>query len=185
MNALNQTSTTSRRTFIMRSFQIAAGLVMTSPLNSLAVPVRYHVLPLYHTHTRETLVVTVDLTNRRLDNYDAAYRFLRDFRTGETHTIDFQLFEILSRIQLKLKSSGTFEVISGYRSPLTNEQLRKTGNGVAKKSLHVFGKAIDIRLTDTATKVLRKEAWDMQRGGVGYYPKSDFIHLDTGRVRSW
>ena len=185
MNALNQTATASRRTFIVRSFQIAAGLVISSPLNSWAVPDRYHALPLYHTHTRETLVVTVDLTNRRLDNYDAAYRFLRDFRTGEIHTIDFQLFEILSRVQLKLKSSGAYEVISGFRSPATNEQLRKTGNGVAKKSLHVYGKAIDIRLTDTSTKVLREKVWEMQRGGVGYYPQSDFIHLDTGRVRSW
>ena len=80
---------------------------------------------------------------------------------------------------------GTFEVISGYRSPSTNAMLRSKSGGVAKKSLHMQGRAIDVRLTGVDTARLRKIAISLKRGGIGYYPKSDFVHLDTGRFRSW
>ena len=80
---------------------------------------------------------------------------------------------------------GRFEVISGYRSPRTNKALRQSSNGVAENSLHMTGRAIDVRLTSVATSDLRGLAMDLRQGGVGYYPESNFVHLDTGRVRSW
>jgi uncharacterized protein YcbK (DUF882 family) len=80
---------------------------------------------------------------------------------------------------------GTYEVISAYRSPKTNEMLRRTTSGVAQKSQHLLGKAIDVRLTGVPTHRLRDTAIALQRGGVGYYEASDFVHIDTGRVRRW
>jgi uncharacterized protein YcbK (DUF882 family) len=83
------------------------------------------------------------------------------------------------------RDTGEFQIISGYRSPKTNEMLRSSGSGVAKRSLHMQGRAIDIRLSGYDTARLRKAAMSLRRGGVGYYGGSDFIHVDTGRVRSW
>jgi uncharacterized protein YcbK (DUF882 family) len=111
--------------------------------------------------------------------------FLRDYRTGDTHVIDPALMEILSRIQRISGSNGVYEVISGYRSPRTNAHLRQRSPKVAKDSLHMQGKAIDIRLTDVRTRELRDIARQLRCGGVGYYAKSDFLHLDTGQVRCW
>lgn len=110
---------------------------------------------------------------------------MRDFRTGDIHPIDTRLINMLCHLQMTSSSSGTFELISGYRSPATNMKLRQTSNGVAKKSLHMQGRAIDIRLTDVPTDKLRSIACSLKQGGVGFYPKSDFIHLDTGRTRAW
>ncbi|HLE65999.1 MAG TPA: DUF882 domain-containing protein, partial [Burkholderiales bacterium] len=108
----------------------------------------------------------------------------RDFRTGETHPIDPRLLDTLN-VLCALCGGGVFEVISGYRSPKTNAMLRGAGGGVAEHSLHVEGRAIDLRLTGFRTARLRDAAIALGRGGVGYYPKSDFVHLDTGRVRNW
>jgi len=101
------------------------------------------------------------------------------------HTIDFRLMEILAKIQRKTGSKGVYEVISGYRSPKTNKSLRSHSTGVAQKSLHLKGKAIDVRLTDLPTADLRDVAISLNAGGVGYYAESDFVHIDTGKVRSW
>jgi uncharacterized protein YcbK (DUF882 family) len=95
------------------------------------------------------------------------------------------LLDLLHALSLKTKLREPFHVISGYRSPATNSRLRKKGNGVASKSLHVQGKAIDIRIPRYSTRQLRNVARKMKAGGVGYYPKSDFVHVDTGRVRYW
>ena len=143
-------------------------------------------LSFYHTHTREAL----DVVYREDDDYlpdglEQINRFLRDFRTRETHAIDPQLLDQLSDLQAAIGSTGRFQIISGYRSPQTNALLRDKTRGVAKRSLHMRGRAIDIRLTDVRTKTVREAALSMQRGGVGYYPKSDFVHLDTGRFRTW
>jgi uncharacterized protein YcbK (DUF882 family) len=92
---------------------------------------------------------------------------------------------MLAEIKKISGCKGTFEVISGYRSPVTNEKLRQKSGGGAKKSLHTLGRAIDVRLTGLKTSTLKEIAWSLQQGGVGYYPKSDFVHLDTGAVRSW
>jgi len=110
---------------------------------------------------------------------------LRDYRTNELKDIDPRLFDLLYGVQNKLGACAEFQVISGYRSPKTNEMLRKRSSGVAKSSLHMAGRAIDIRLPGCELKDLRHIALSLKGGGVGYYPKSDFVHIDTGRVRYW
>jgi uncharacterized protein YcbK (DUF882 family) len=110
---------------------------------------------------------------------------LRDFRSGEVHPIDPDLLDLLHNLQARLGSSKPFEVISGYRSPHTNQMLRDEGHGTARKSLHMVGKAIDIRLPDRNLADLHKAAVSLRAGGVGFYPQSDFVHVDTGRIRYW
>ncbi|MCZ7566575.1 MAG: DUF882 domain-containing protein [Burkholderiales bacterium] len=112
-------------------------------------------------------------------------RLLRDFRTGEAHAIDVALLDTLHALCAAC-GGRTFEIISGYRSPTTNAMLRRTSvGGVAKRSLHMDGRAIDVRLVGVDTARLRDAAKALGRGGVGYYRESDFVHLDTGRARSW
>lgn len=143
-------------------------------------------LALYHCHTAEKLKIVYREGGAAIANaVDEISRFLRDFRTGEMHAIDIALLDSLAAIFDRFGRRGTFEVISGYRSPRTNEALRHVSTGVAKDSLHMFGRAIDVRLTSAATGQLREAAVALHRGGVGYYPESNFVHIDTGAVRSW
>ena len=113
--------------------------------------------------------------------------FFRDFRTGDIHAINPRLLDAMWRIQERTGSEGVFEIISAYRSPATNEKLRarSANSGVARKSLHMSGNALDIRHSEVSVGGLRKTARSLRMGGVGYYPKSGFIHIDTGKVRSW
>lgn len=111
--------------------------------------------------------------------------FMRDFRTGEVRPIDPCLLDILCEIQSTTGSRGTIEIISGYRSPQTNAMLGSKSKGVATGSLHMDGQALDIRIRDLPTHTLRTAATALRRGGVGYYASSDFVHLDTGRFRTW
>jgi uncharacterized protein YcbK (DUF882 family) len=115
----------------------------------------------------------------------AVNRALRDFRTGDIHPIAPGLLDLLSRLHEKLGSHEPFQVISGYRSPRTNATLHQHSSGVASRSLHMQGMAIDIRLEGTALSNLRGAALALKAGGVGYYPSSDFVHVDVGRVRRW
>ncbi|HET9805116.1 MAG TPA: DUF882 domain-containing protein [Candidatus Acidoferrum sp.] len=110
---------------------------------------------------------------------------LRDFRNGEIHSIDPRLLDLLSHLHGTLDSAAPFEVISGYRSPATNAMLREASHGVASKSLHMQGQAIDIRLSDRSLADLHTAAVGLRLGGVGYYPGPDFVHVDVGRVRYW
>lgn len=110
---------------------------------------------------------------------------LRDFRTSEVRPIDVRLLDLLHNLRGALGSDGPFHVISGYRSPKTNERLSSSGGGVAKRSLHMKGKAIDVRLPGRKLRDLHKTAVRMKWGGVGLYSKSRFVHLDVGRVRYW
>lgn len=139
-----------------------------------------------HTHTGESL------TAAYFDGsaYDAASlsevnHLLRDFRTGESHLIDPQLLDILYDLQVRADRDAPFEVISGYRSPATNAMLHRISNGVAEHSQHLLGKAIDVRLSGYSTRSLSDHARALARGGVGFYASSDFVHIDTGRVRNW
>ena len=146
-----------------------------------------HRLRLYHTHTGER----IDVVYRRGDAYDAdglrtLENYLRDFRTGDLHSFDPRLFDVLSDLAAAAgKPEGEFQVISAYRSPQTNEMLRGRTTGVAKNSLHMKAMALDVRLPGVETSKLRDAALALGRGGVGYYADSDFIHVDVGRVRRW
>jgi uncharacterized protein YcbK (DUF882 family) len=142
-------------------------------------------LSFYHTHTDERLALTYFADGGYLpEAIGAIERLLRDFRTDEIHAIDVNLLDTLHALAGQC-TGGTFEVISGYRSPATNAALQASTEGVASNSLHVTGRAVDVRMSGFDTPRLRDAALALARGGVGYYPQSDFIHLDTGRVRSW
>jgi uncharacterized protein YcbK (DUF882 family) len=148
-------------------------------------PVR--ALAMLHTHTGER----IDLVYAREEGYVPAAllglnRFLRDHYSGNVGLIDPQVFDQLYRVQQLLGSKSAFEVISGYRCPATNSHLRQTrGGGVAKKSLHMEGRAIDVRLPGVPLAELHEAALSLRAGGVGFYPDDQFLHLDTGRVRNW
>jgi len=143
-------------------------------------------LRFYHTHTGEKLNLVYHENGAYLpDALDEINHLLRDFRSDDVFPIDPALLDFLHAARDRVGSTAGVEIISAYRSPATNEMLRKRGGGVAQKSQHLAGKAIDVRLTDVATADLRQASLDLARGGVGYYPKSDFVHLDTGRVRWW
>jgi len=143
-------------------------------------------LDFYHTHTGESLsIVYHDGKNYNSAALDQINEFLGDFRNDTVHSIDPATLDILFRLRTELGSEETFEIISAYRSPETNAMLRKQGRSVAKRSLHMEGKAIDVRLRGIDTARLRNAALKLQLGGVGYYQKSDFVHVDTGRVRTW
>ena len=110
---------------------------------------------------------------------------LRDFRTGDVHPIDRRLLDLLVRLRQKLGTMESVHVISGYRSPRTNAMLRAQSEGVAGHSLHMDGMAIDLRVPGRALRDVRAAALDLGGGGVGFYPASDFVHVDVGRVRHW
>lgn len=166
--------------------------VLAGVLASVAAPLRHaHAiderrLDFYHTHTGKRLDVAYkrngEFVPEALDEVNA---FLQDFRTGESANIDPELLDLIYDLRQELGGKGTYEVISAYRSPKTNEMLRGRSTGVAKNSQHLVGKAIDVRLTGVELPKLRDTAIAMQRGGVGYYERSNFIHVDTGRVRRW
>jgi len=144
------------------------------------------VLSFLHTHTDQRLTVTYYRDGAYVpEALEELNRFLCDFRTGDVIEMDPALFDILHALQKATASTGTFEVISAYRTPETNEILRRRSSGVAKRSQHLLGKAVDIRLTDVDTDTLRDVALSLKLGGVGYYPRSNFIHVDTARVRRW
>lgn len=139
-----------------------------------------------HTHTDESLSVVYRSGGQYLPGALAQINhLLRDFRTGEIQPIDPALLDILHHVG-NTCGGRRFEIISGYRSPVTNAMLKKTGGGgVAKHSLHMEGRAIDVRIPGLDSAHLRDAAHALGLGGVGYYPVENFVHLDTGRVRSW
>ena len=137
-------------------------------------------------HTGERLKVEYFSSGAYVpDALAAVDHLLRDFRTEAVGRIDPGLLDVLHALAARTGSGRPFEIISGYRSPATNAMLHARSSGVATKSLHMSGKAIDIRLGDVALGALRAAALSLGAGGVGYYPKSNFVHVDTGRVRSW
>lgn len=139
-----------------------------------------------HLHTGERLSVEYFSAGVYVpEGLGAVDRLLRDFRTGDVHPIDPRLLDLLHVLGGATGSQRPFQVISGYRSPATNQMLRSRSEGVAFGSLHLTGQAIDIRLPDVPLTRLRDAALATGRGGVGYYPVSDFVHVDTGRVRRW
>lgn len=145
-----------------------------------------HRLSFYHIHTAEKLDITYREHGEVVpDALVAINRYLRDFRTEQVHEIDVALLDKLHALFTTFDARGNFEVISGYRSPHTNAVLRHVTTGVAEHSLHIEGRAIDVRLTSAKTAALRDAALALNAGGVGYYAESNFVHLDTGKTRSW
>lgn len=175
----------NRRQFIGRTLAIAPILLLSSPCELLA-RFEERALSFYHTHTFKELSVVYFRNGRYIPKaLNKINNFLKDFRTGDMHPIDPVLLDLLHDLRQAAGVKGVFEVISGYRSPHTNTMLRNKGDGVASHSLHMYGKAIDIRLPSFSTERLHRIALGFQRGGVGFYPQSDFLHLDTGHVRAW
>jgi uncharacterized protein YcbK (DUF882 family) len=160
--------------------------ILVLPREVFAQTAGNRALSFIHTHTGERLAVEYFGRGRYVpDALSAIDYFLRDFRSGDVHPIDPRLLDLLSTLTDLTGSVRPFQVISGYRSPATNEMLRLRGEGVAARSLHMQGRAIDIRLADVPLVKLRTAALSVRGGGVGYYPASDFVHVDTGRVRTW
>lgn len=177
----------SRRSFLMQAglaalAAVPAGRLLAAPANESRR------LSFSHTHTGERLSVTYFRSGSYVDAALASVNvLLRDFRTEAVHRIDPQLLDVLYSLQCRCGGDEPFEIISGYRSPATNAKLRGRSkeSGVAEHSLHMDGRAIDVRLPGQATNRLALLARQLQHGGVGYYHVSDFVHVDTGRVRIW
>ena len=143
-------------------------------------------LSLRNMHTGERVRATYWAEGAwQVDGLRDINRVLRDFRTGDVADMDPGLLDLMHRLARLTETEAPFEVISGYRSPRTNAQLASRSSGVAKKSLHMQAKAVDLRLPGIKLSSLRRAAMSLQGGGVGYYPRSGFIHVDTGRVRFW
>ena len=141
-----------------------------------------------NTHTGETFSGVYRVGDKYLpDSFKQINTVLRDFRTGQVYPMDPRVLDIIYTVHRMTGEQKPFQIISGYRSPKTNQMLRggSDASGVAKKSLHMKGQAIDLRMEGFSTARLRDIAKSLQAGGVGYYAKSDFVHMDSGDVRSW
>ncbi|MEN8188583.1 MAG: DUF882 domain-containing protein [Thermodesulfobacteriota bacterium] len=174
-----------RRSFIRQAFGLGTAIALAPAVKAAAATAAPMEMSFYHTHTGERVKIEYCTWGCAPSVLEELNQFLRDFRTGEVHPIDAGLFSTLYNIQQISGRRGDIEIISGYRSPKTNSQLRKKGGGVAKRSMHMQGKAMDIRISGLDTRQLRDIAVSLSHGGVGYYSRSNFVHIDTGRVRTW
>ncbi|MGE5305251.1 MAG: YcbK family protein [Alphaproteobacteria bacterium] len=184
----NSEGSISRRRFLaLGSIAALAGVIPSSVFGSTtAISQSERSLAFYNTHTGEQLRTVYWVQGNYIeDSLGEINHILRDHLTNEIKDIDTRLLDLLFAIGNELETQQPFQVISGYRSPQTNAFLRAHSNGVAEHSLHLVGKAIDIRTPGRDLAALRKTAVALKGGGVGYYPKSDFVHVDVGRVRYW
>ncbi len=169
-----------------RSLTVLAVLAASTSLYA-ETPGAERRLRMYHTHTGEHL----DVVYRQGEHYvsealDRLNYFLRDHRTNDVHTYDPRVFDVVADLLSAVSHpNAEVHIICGYRTPWSNQFLRTHTSGVAQNSLHIQAEAIDIRLPGVSTLALRDAALKLARGGVGYYPKSGFIHVDVGRVRRW
>lgn len=182
----------SRRDFL--KFCLMVGGAVCLPWEALAKtqpvkpPPPVKTLSLYNINTGELLRDIPFWSNGRYltEEIKEICYFCRDFRTGKTKPMDIQLLDQLYEIHQHLPNSNPLiQIISAYRSPATNRSLRRTGHRVAKKSYHMEGKALDIAVEGVKLADLRATALRYHRGGVGYYPRSGFLHIDTGPIRRW
>jgi len=179
----------TRRSFMAAALGAASTLLPVSRARAAAAmpgvgPGR---LALYNIHTREASTVAYRDTAGRYDPEELARldRLLRCHYTGEVAPIDLRVIEFLTAVDQSLGGGQEIHVISGFRSAAYNAWLVRRGAGVSPHSLHLVGRAIDVRFPGRALDQVRRAALELGRGGVGYYPASDFIHLDSGRIRSW
>ncbi len=186
LDSQNQTPLIGRRRLLGLGAAAAATALIPARSWASLPPAPERSLAFYNTHTSETLKATY-WKNGNADHgaLTEINHILRDFRTGDVFQMDVQLLDLLTELHRRTGSKQPFQIISGYRSPKTNATLAAESNGVAKHSMHMDGKAIDIRLADVPLKTLHDTAVAMKLGGVGMYPESNFVHVDTGRVRYW
>jgi uncharacterized protein YcbK (DUF882 family) len=177
----------NRRRFLkLGALSALAGIFPQSAFGSTDAAQPERSLAFYNTHTGEQLKTVYWAQGQYIsDSLGAIDHILRDHRTNEVLNIDTQLLDLLFALRSELDTSQPFHIICGYRSPQTNAFLHAHSSGVAENSLHLVGKAIDIRTPSRSLTALRKAAVTLKGGGVGYYPKSDFVHVDVGRVRYW
>ncbi|MFO0998258.1 MAG: DUF882 domain-containing protein [Alphaproteobacteria bacterium] len=172
----------TRRRFLQAGFGACITLA-ASPVRAAYAP---RSLGFLNLHTDERATITYWANGEYVaDALREIDWLLRDHRTGEILPIDPNLLDLLHRLKQRLETEAPFHVISGYRSPATNAKLIEAGHGVAATSLHMQGQAIDIRIPERSLMSVRAAALSLESGGVGYYPKSDFVHVDVGRVRMW
>lgn len=139
-----------------------------------------------HAHTGQSFSGVYRVGDKYLpEAFERMNYVLRDFRTQEVFPMDPHVIDILALIHKKMGVNQPYDILSGYRSPKTNAMLSRNTNGVAQNSFHMYGQAIDIRMSGQSTKKLRNVARSLSAGGVGYYPRSNFVHVDTGKVRTW
>lgn len=173
----------SRRS-LMGAGAAVCGLALARPVAAALPPPR--IVKLQNLHTGEKVAAPYWADGAYLpDGLQSVAKVLRDHRTNDVHAIDPRLLDLLTRLRSKLDTSETFHVISGYRSPASNATLHAASSGVAEHSLHMDGMAIDIRVPGIDLKTVHLAALDLAAGGVGYYEKSQFVHVDVGRVRRW
>jgi uncharacterized protein YcbK (DUF882 family) len=187
-NAGNNPLRLTKRTFVkLGTMAAVAGLLPRAVFGSTKnLSGEEKSLALYNTHTGEKLKAIYWAEGNYVDgSLREINHILRDPRSNEVHDIDTRLLDLLFAVRQEIEANQPFHIISGYRSTNTNAFLRAHSSGVAENSLHLVGKAIDIRVPGRALSNLRKAAMALKGGGVGYYPKSDFIHVDIGRVRYW
>ena len=169
-----------------RSFLSSALSAIALPAWALPRAPSVRALEFYNLHTGETLSAEYWADGAYVPGALAEIDgLLRDFRTGERHPIDRSLLDLLHDLHTRLETQAPFHVISGYRSPHTNQMLRESSAGVAGHSLHMAGEAIDIRVPGRDLRQVRDAALSLGAGGVGFYPASDFVHVDVVRVRRW
>jgi uncharacterized protein YcbK (DUF882 family) len=156
------------------------------PTREAEAALRERSLVMHHTNTGETLktVYWADGVYRR-DSLAAVNRLFRDWRQNEVHSIDPKLLDLLWALRGRLETRSPIQVLCGYRTPETNAMLRRMHRGAARNSLHLVGMAVDLRVPGRSLGQLRAAATSLKGGGVGYYPRSDFVHVDTGPVRYW
>ena len=187
MSTMRHPQRIARRRFLQGSAGLAAVGLLPLPQPAQASALAERALSLVHTHTRERIELVYAVADTYVDNaLGSLNRFLRDHYSGDVGRIDPRLFDLLHQVRQLVGSDRPYEVISGYRCPATNSTLRNTrGGGVAQHSLHMEGRAIDVRLPGIALADLRDAAVSLKAGGVGFYAGQQFIHIDTGRVRQW
>lgn len=176
-----------RRRLIKLGLGASAGMLVMPPAFANLAKLPERKLSLYNLHTGEQLKTTYWAEGHyQSSEMQAISHILRDHRTDEMIDMDNDLIDLMTILHRQMQGKQPYHIISGYRSPKTNEMLRKTGSGgVAKKSFHTLGQAVDVRLPGRQLADLQQAALKLHAGGVGYYPKSNFVHIDTGPVRHW
>ncbi len=187
---LDETETLlNRRAFLKGGLTLSASALISvsSVTPAFALPGRgAYSVSFRNEHTGESFSGVYRVGNKYLpEAFERINYVLRDFRANEVFPIDPRAVDIVAVIRRAMGTKKGYSVLSGYRSPRTNSHLRAASEGVAKRSLHMSGQAIDVRMDDVETKHLRDLAVKLAAGGVGYYPRSGFVHLDSGAFRTW